>query len=196
MAGLEKPNRVPPFHIRETARPLTREPATRSLAVSAARMTDPQSTKFRSFLAGLAGRSVTRRQRPDDDRYLMTQSELKRGIQVPCWPAHHRMKSSATTSRPRQNDLERASEIAAKHGDGLCNEQASGGVSHRQATGSAVFFLTARAPGSGARLEPTADRRPREIDEEVRDRGPISIRKSPPACWKTSPPPLEAWPSG
>ena len=52
---------------------------------------------------GLAALGYTM-QRPDDDRYLMTQSELEAGFRC-SWPARSPKKSSSTTFRPGRRTI-------------------------------------------------------------------------------------------
>ena len=77
-AGLEKKQARSSTRTKSSASPITRA-ATR-WSLTACRI-PIRSTKCRSFPRGLAALGYTM-QRPEDDRYLMTQGELESRIQV------------------------------------------------------------------------------------------------------------------
>ncbi|HKD38254.1 MAG TPA: ATP-dependent zinc metalloprotease FtsH, partial [Pirellulales bacterium] len=107
MAGLEKRKRV--IHIEEKQRVAYHESGHALVAYSLPN-TDPVH-KVSIIPRGLAALGYTM-QRPDDDRYLMTQSELEARIQVLLAGTITEEIIFDDVSTGAQNDLERASEIA------------------------------------------------------------------------------------
>ena len=158
-AGLEKKNRV--IHEDEKRRVAYHESAHALVAFSLPN-TDPVH-KVSIIPRGLAALGYTM-QRPEDDRYLMTQSELESRIQVLLAGTIAEEMVYADISTGAQNDLERASEIArAMVMDYGMSEL--GRVNYRQSPRS-PFLAAAGAdlPPSRSHSEETA----REIDKEVR----------------------------
>jgi cell division protease FtsH len=112
---------------------------------------------------GLAALGYTM-QRPEDDRYLLTQSELESRIQVLLAGTIAEETVYADVSTGAQNDLERASEIARSMVMDYGMSRL-GRVTYRESPRSP--FLAAAAgdlPTARSHSEQTA----REIDEEVR----------------------------
>ncbi len=107
MAGLEKRKRV--IHIDEKQRVAYHESGHALVAYSLPN-TDPVH-KVSIIPRGLAALGYTM-QRPDDDRYLMTQSELESRIQILLAGTITEEIIFDDVSTGAQNDLERASEIA------------------------------------------------------------------------------------
>jgi len=107
-AGLEKRKRGVIHEDERSGSPTTRPPTRwwRSPCP-----TPTRSTKSRSSRAGLAALGYTM-QRPEDDRYLLTQSELESRIQVLLAGTIAEEMVYADVSTGAQNDLERTSEIA------------------------------------------------------------------------------------
>ncbi|MEI8228498.1 MAG: ATP-dependent zinc metalloprotease FtsH [Planctomycetota bacterium] len=158
-AGLEKKKRV--IHEDEKRRVAYHESAHALVAFSLPN-TDPVH-KVSIIPRGLAALGYTM-QRPEDDRYLMTQSELESRIQVLLAGTIAEEMVYADISTGAQNDLERASEIArAMVMDYGMSEL--GRVNYRQSPRS-PFLAAAGAdlPPSRSHSEETA----REIDKEVR----------------------------
>ena len=158
-AGLEKKKRV--IHEDEKRRVAYHE-AAHALVAWALPNTDPVH-KVSIIPRGLAALGYTM-QRPEDDRYLLTQSELESRIQVLLAGTIAEEMVYADVSTGAQNDLERASEIARA----MVMDY---GMSR---LGRVAYRENPRSPflaGSGVDL-PTAkshsERTAREIDEEVR----------------------------
>jgi cell division protease FtsH len=124
---------------------------------------------------GLAALGYTM-QRPEDDRYLMTQSELESRIQVLLAGTLAEEMVYADVSTGAQNDLERASEMArAMVMDYGMSRR--GRVTYRESPRS-PFLASAGAdlPNARSHSEETA----REIDQEVRriiDAGIEQVRR-------------------
>jgi cell division protease FtsH len=158
-AGLEKKKRV--IHEDEKRRVAYHEAAHALVAFSLPN-TDPVH-KVSIIPRGLAALGYTM-QRPEDDRYLLTQSELESRIQVLLAGTIAEELVYADVSTGAQNDLERASEIARAMVMDYGMSRL-GRVTYRESPRSP--FLA----GSGADL-PTArshsEQTAREIDEEVR----------------------------
>jgi len=112
---------------------------------------------------GLAALGYTM-QRPEDDRYLLTQSELESRIQVLLAGTIAEEMVYADVSTGAQNDLERASEIARAMVMDYGMSRL-GRVTYRESPRS-PFLAAAGAdlPAARSHSEQTA----REIDEEVR----------------------------
>ncbi|MFM7520114.1 MAG: ATP-dependent zinc metalloprotease FtsH [Planctomycetota bacterium] len=157
-AGLEKKKRV--IHEDEKRRVAYHEAAHALIAFSLPN-TDPVH-KVSIIPRGLAALGYTM-QRPEDDRYLLTQSELESRIQVLLAGTIAEELIYADVSTGAQNDLERVSEIARA----MVMEYGMsrlGRVNYRQSQRS-PFLASAGAdlPPSRSHSEQTA----REIDEEV-----------------------------
>ncbi|MEX0670971.1 MAG: ATP-dependent zinc metalloprotease FtsH [Pirellulales bacterium] len=158
-AGLEKKNRV--IHEDEKKRVAYHEAAHALVAYSLPN-TDPVH-KVSIIPRGLAALGYTM-QRPEDDRYLLTQSELESRIQVLLAGTIAEEAVYADVSTGAQNDLERASAIARSmvmdYGmSGL------GRVTYRESPRSPFLAAAgAELPAARSHSEQTA----REIDEEVR----------------------------
>ncbi|MFM7412344.1 MAG: cell division protein FtsH, partial [Planctomycetota bacterium] len=112
---------------------------------------------------GLAALGYTM-QRPEDDRYLLTQSELESRIQVLLAGTIAEEAVYADVSTGAQNDLERASEIARSMVMDYGMSRL-GRVTYRESPRS-PFLATAGGdlPAARSHSEQTA----REIDQEVR----------------------------
>jgi cell division protease FtsH len=159
MAGLEKRKRV--IHIDEKQRVAYHESGHALVAYSLPN-TDPVH-KVSIIPRGLAALGYTM-QRPDDDRYLMTQSELESRIQILLAGTITEEIIFDDVSTGAQNDLERASEIARSMVMDYGMSRL-GRVSYRESNHSP--FLA----GSGADLargSMHSEQTAREIDEEVR----------------------------
>jgi len=158
-AGLEKKKRV--IHEDEKKRVAYHEAAHALVAFSLPN-TDPVH-KVSIIPRGLAALGYTM-QRPEDDRYLLTQSELESRIQVLLAGTIAEEMVYADVSTGAQNDLERTSEIARAMVMDYGMSRL-GRVTYRESPRSP--FLA----GGGADL-PTArthsEQTAREIDEEVR----------------------------
>jgi len=158
-AGLEKKKRV--IHEDEKKRVAVHEAAHALVAYSLPN-TDPVH-KVSIIPRGLAALGYTM-QRPEDDRYLLTQSELESRIQVLLGGTIAEEMVYDDISTGAQNDLERASEIAR----GMVMDYGMsrlGRVNYRESARSP--FLAgggADLPAARSHSEETA----REIDEEVR----------------------------
>ena len=158
-AGLEKKKRV--IHEDEKKRVAVHEAAHALVAYSLPN-TDPVH-KVSIIPRGLAALGYTM-QRPEDDRYLLTQSELESRIQVLLGGTIAEEMVYDDISTGAQNDLERASEIAR----GMVMDYGMsrlGRVNYRESARSP--FLTgggAELPAARSHSEETA----REIDQEVR----------------------------
>ncbi len=158
-AGLEKKKRV--IHEDEKKRVAYHEAAHALVAYSLPN-TDPIH-KVSIIPRGLAALGYTM-QRPEDDRYLLTQSELESRIQVLLAGTIAEELVYADVSTGAQNDLERASEIARSMVMDYGMSRL-GRVNYRESQRSP--FLTGGGADLGAgrgHSEETA----REIDEEVK----------------------------
>jgi cell division protease FtsH len=158
-AGLEKKKRV--IHEDEKKRVAYHEAAHALVAYSLPN-TDPVH-KVSIIPRGLAALGYTM-QRPEDDRYLLTQSELESRIQVLLAGTIAEEAVYADVSTGAQNDLVRASEIARAMVMDYGMSRL-GRVTYRESNRS-PFLATAGAelPAPRGHSEQTA----REIDEEVR----------------------------
>jgi cell division protease FtsH len=158
-AGLEKKKRV--IHEDEKKRVAYHEAAHALVAFSLPN-TDPVH-KVSIIPRGLAALGYTM-QRPEDDRYLLTQSELESRIQVLLAGTIAEEMVYADVSTGAQNDLERASEIARAMVMDYGMSRL-GRVTYRESPRSP--FLAAAGsdlPAARSHSEQTA----REIDQEVR----------------------------
>ena len=158
-AGLEKKKRV--IHEDEKKRVAYHEAAHALVAFSLPN-TDPVH-KVSIIPRGLAALGYTM-QRPEDDRYLLTQSELESRIEVLLAGTIAEEMVYADVSTGAQNDLERASAIARSMVMDYGMSRL-GRVTYRESGRSP--FLTgggAELPQARSHSEQTA----REIDEEVR----------------------------
>ncbi|NBT12251.1 MAG: ATP-dependent zinc metalloprotease FtsH [Planctomycetia bacterium] len=170
-AGLEKKKRV--IHEDEKKRVAYHEAAHALVAFSLPN-TDPVH-KVSIIPRGLAALGYTM-QRPEDDRYLMTQSELESRIQVLLAGTIAEEMVYADVSTGAQNDLERASEIARAMVMDYGMSRL-GRVTYRESPRS-PFLAAAGAdlPAARSHSEQTA----REIDEQVRgiiDRSIEEVRR-------------------
>jgi cell division protease FtsH len=158
-AGLEKKKRV--IHEDEKKRVAYHEAAHALVAFSLPN-TDPVH-KVSIIPRGLAALGYTM-QRPEDDRYLLTQSELESRIQVLLAGTIAEEMIYADVSTGAQNDLERASEIARAMVMDYGMSRL-GRVTYRESPRS-PFLAAAGAdlPAARTHSEQTA----REIDQEVR----------------------------
>jgi len=157
-AGLEKKQRV--MNDDEKQRVAYHESAHALVAYSLPN-TDPVH-KVSIIPRGLAALGYTM-QRPEGDRFLMTQSELESHIQVLMAGTIAEEMVYADISTGAQNDLERATAIARA----MVMEYGMsrlGRVNFRGAPRSAFLALTASDDGNRTHSELTA----REIDEEVK----------------------------
>ena len=167
-AGLEKKKRV--IHEDEKKRVAYHEAAHALVAYSLPN-TDPIH-KVSIIPRGLAALGYTM-QRPEDDRYLLTQSELESRIQVLLAGTIAEELVYADVSTGAQNDLERASEIARSMVMDYGMSRL-GRVNYRESQRSP--FLTGGGADLGAargHSEETA----REIDEEVKRIIDLSIEQ-------------------
>jgi cell division protease FtsH len=170
-AGLEKKKRV--IHEDEKRRVAYHEAAHALVAFSLPN-TDPVH-KVSIIPRGLAALGYTM-QRPEDDRYLMTQSELESRIEVLLAGTIAEEMVYSDVSTGAQNDLERASEIARAMVMDYGMSRL-GRVTYRESPRS-PFLAAAGAdmPSARSHSEETA----REIDEEVRriiDRSIEQVRR-------------------
>jgi cell division protease FtsH len=157
-AGLEKRKRV--IHADEKQRVAYHE-AGHALVAYSLPNTDPVH-KVSIIPRGLAALGYTM-QRPEDDRYLMTQSELESRIQVLLAGTMTEEMIYSDVSTGAQNDLERASDIArAMVMDYGMSRM--GRVNYRESNRSPFLTGGGEMPGSRAHSEQTA----REIDQEVK----------------------------
>ncbi|MFM8436701.1 MAG: ATP-dependent zinc metalloprotease FtsH, partial [Planctomycetia bacterium] len=171
-AGLEKKKRV--IHEDEKKRVAYHEAAHALVAFSLPN-TEPVH-KVSIIPRGLAALGYTM-QRPEDDRYLMTQSELESRIQVLLAGTIAEEMVYADVSTGARNDLERASEIARAMVMDYGMSRL-GRVTYRESPRS-PFLAAAGAdlPAARSHSEETA----REIDEEVRriiDRSIEEVRRT------------------
>lgn len=158
-AGLEKKKRV--IHEDEKKRVAYHESAHALVAFSLPN-TDPVH-KVSIIPRGLAALGYTM-QRPEDDRYLLTQSEIESRIQVLLAGTIAEEMVYADISTGAQNDLERASDLARAMVMDYGMSRL-GRVNYRESTRSP--FLASGGgdlPAARSHSEQTA----REIDEEVR----------------------------
>jgi cell division protease FtsH len=158
-AGLEKKKRV--IHEDEKKRVAYHEAAHALVAFSLPN-TDPVH-KVSIIPRGLAALGYTM-QRPEDDRYLMTQSELESRIQVLLAGTIAEEMVYADVSTGAQNDLERASEIARSMVMDYGMSRL-GRVAYRESQRS-PFLAGGGADLAAARSH--SEQTAREIDEEVR----------------------------
>jgi len=158
-AGLEKKKRV--IHEDEKRRVAYHEAAHALVAFSLPN-TDPVH-KVSIIPRGLAALGYTM-QRPEDDRYLMTQSELESRIEVLLAGTIAEEMVYSDVSTGAQNDLERASEIARAMVMDYGMSRL-GRVTYRESPRS-PFLAAAGADMSSARSH--SEETAREIDEEVR----------------------------
>ena len=158
-AGLEKKKRV--IHEDEKKRVAYHEAAHALVAYSLPN-TDPVH-KVSIIPRGLAALGYTM-QRPEDDRYLLTQSELESRIQVLLAGTIAEEMVYADVSTGAQNDLERASEIARAMVMDYGMSRL-GRVNYRESPRS-PFLAGSGADLSGGRSH--SEQTAREIDEEVR----------------------------
>lgn len=158
-AGLEKKKRV--IHEDEKKRVAYHESAHALVAFSLPN-TDPVH-KVSIIPRGLAALGYTM-QRPEDDRYLLTQSELESRIQVLLAGTIAEELVYADISTGAQNDLERASDLARAMVMDYGMSRL-GRVNYRESTRS-PFLASGGAdlPAARSHSEETA----REIDQEVR----------------------------
>lgn len=158
-AGLEKKKRV--IHEDEKKRVAYHE-AAHSLVAFSLPNTDPVH-KVSIIPRGLAALGYTM-QRPEDDRYLLTQSELESRIEVLLAGTIAEEMVYADVSTGAQNDLERASAIARSMVMDYGMSRL-GRVTYRE-SGRSPFLAGggAELPHARSHSEQTA----REIDEEVR----------------------------
>jgi len=165
-AGLEKKRRV--IHEDEKKRVAYHEAAHALVALSLPN-TDPVH-KVSIIPRGLAALGYTM-QRAEDDRYLLTQTELESRIQVLLAGTIAEEMVYADVSTGAQNDLERASEIARAMVMDYGMSRL-GRVAYRESPRS-PFLASGGAdlPAARTHSEETA----REIDEEVRRIVDISI---------------------
>ena len=157
-AGLEKKRRV--IHEDEKKRVAYHE-AAHALVASSLPNTDPVH-KVSIIPRGLAALGYTM-QRPEDDRYLLTQSELESRIEVLLAGTIAEEMVYSDVSTGAQNDLERASEIARAMVMDYGMSRL-GRVTYRESPRS-PFLATGGAefPTARGHSEQTA----REIDQEV-----------------------------
>jgi len=158
-AGLEKKKRV--IHEDEKKRVAYHEAAHALVAFSLPN-TDPVH-KVSIIPRGLAALGYTM-QRPEDDRYLLTQSELESRIEVLLAGTIAEEMVYADVSTGAQNDLERASEIARSMVMDYGMSRL-GRVAYRESQRS-PFLAGGGADLSHARSH--SEQTAREIDEEVR----------------------------
>jgi cell division protease FtsH len=158
-AGLEKRKRV--IHADEKQRVAYHEAAHALVAYSLPN-TDPVH-KVSIIPRGLAALGYTM-QRPEDDRYLMTQSELESRIHVLMAGTMAEEMVFDDVSTGAQNDLERASDIARSM---IMDYGMSrmGRVNYRQSDRS-PFLVSAATEFGRARMH--SEQTAREIDEEVK----------------------------
>jgi cell division protease FtsH len=158
-AGLEKKKRV--IHEDEKKRVAYHEAAHALVAFSLPN-TDPVH-KVSIIPRGLAALGYTM-QRPEDDRYLLTQSELESRIEVLLAGTIAEEMVYADISTGAQNDLERASAIARSMVMDYGMSRL-GRVAYRE-SGRSPFLAGSGGDLSQARSH--SEQTAREIDEEVR----------------------------
>ena len=158
-AGLEKKKRV--IHEDEKKRVAYHEAAHALVAFSLPN-TDPVH-KVSIIPRGLAALGYTM-QRPEDDRYLLTQSELESRIEVLLAGTIAEEMVYADISTGAQNDLERASAIARSMVMDYGMSRL-GRVAYRE-SGRSPFLAGSGSDLSQARSH--SEQTAREIDEEVR----------------------------
>jgi cell division protease FtsH len=156
-AGLEKKSRI--MHEDEKLRVAYHE-AGHALVASSLPNTDPVH-KVSIIPRGLAALGYTM-QRPEQDRFLMTKSELDSRIQVLLGGTIAEEMIFEDVSSGAQNDLERATEIARSMVMDFGMSKL-GRVNYRESNRS-PFLISGDMPRSQHHSEQTA----REIDEEVR----------------------------
>jgi cell division protease FtsH len=157
-AGLEKKSRI--MQEDEKLRVAFHE-AGHALVASSLPNTDPVH-KVSIIPRGLAALGYTM-QRPEQDRFLMTQSELESRIQVLLGGTVAEELIFSDISSGAQNDLERATEIARSMVMDFGMSKL-GRINFRDSNRSAFLVTTMEAPRSQHHSEQTA----REIDQEVR----------------------------
>ncbi len=158
-AGLEKRKRV--IHADEKQRVAYHE-AGHALVAYSLPNTDPVH-KVSIIPRGLAALGYTM-QRPEDDRYLMTQSELESRIQVLLAGTVAEEMIFDDVSTGAQNDLERASDIARAMVMDYGMSRL-GRVNYRESNRS-PFLVSPGGDMGQARLH--SEQTAREIDQEVR----------------------------
>jgi cell division protease FtsH len=157
-AGLEKRQRV--MHADEKQRVAYHESAHALVAYSLPN-TDPVH-KVSIIPRGLAALGYTM-QRPEGDRYLLTQSELESRVQVLLAGTVAEEMVFDDVSTGAQNDLERATEIARSMVMDYGMSRL-GRVTYRESHRSAFLAMGDDLPRERGHSEQTA----REIDEEIR----------------------------
>ena len=157
-AGLEKRQRI--IHADEKQRVAYHESAHALVAYSLPN-TDPVH-KVSIIPRGLAALGYTL-QRPEGDRYLLTQSELESRVQVLLAGTVAEEMVFADVSTGAQNDLERATEIARSMVMDYGMSQL-GRVNYRESRGAVFLGGGVDMPRERDHSEQTA----REIDEEIR----------------------------
>jgi cell division protease FtsH len=157
-AGLEKRQRL--MHPDEKQRVAYHESAHALVACSLPN-TDPVH-KVSIIPRGLAALGYTM-QRPEGDRYLMTQSELESRVQVLLAGTVAEELIFADVSTGAQNDLERATEIARSMVMDFGMSRL-GRVTYRESRRAAFLASQSEMPGERTHSEQTA----REIDEEIK----------------------------
>jgi cell division protease FtsH len=169
-AGLEKRKRV--IHADEKQRVAYHE-AGHALVAYSLPNTDPVH-KVSIIPRGLAALGYTM-QRPEDDRYLMTQSELESRIQVLLAGTITEEMIYSDVSTGAQNDLERASDIARAMVMDYGMSRL-GRVNYRESNRSPFLAANGEITSPRVHSEQTA----REIDEEVKriiDEGMEKVRQ-------------------
>ena len=157
-AGLEKRQRV--MHADEKQRVAYHESA-HALVAASLPNTDPVH-KVSIIPRGLAALGYTM-QRPEGDRYLMTQSELENRIQVLLAGTIAEEMIFGDVSTGAQNDLERATEIARSMVMDFGMSRL-GRVTYRESHRSPFLAAQSEFPSERTHSEQTA----REIDEAIR----------------------------
>jgi cell division protease FtsH len=156
-AGLEKRQRI--MHVDEKQLVAYHESA-HALVAASLPNTDPVH-KVSIIPRGLAALGYTM-QRPEGDRYLMTQSELESRIQVLLGGTVAEELTFGDVSTGAQNDLERATEIARSMVMDFGMTRL-GRVTYREGRRS-LLAGAGELPGERTHSEQTA----REIDEEIK----------------------------
>jgi cell division protease FtsH len=159
-AGLEKKQRI--MHDDEKQRVAYHESG-HALVAYCLPNTDPVH-KVSIIPRGLAALGYTM-QRPEQDRYLLTQGELESRIQVLLGGTITEEMIFDDVSTGAQNDLERASEIARSMVMDYGMSRL-GRVTYRENTRNA--FLVTGGGDTGSRLHSHSEQTAREIDEEVK----------------------------